>query len=145
MKTWNMRKKKDAVSPVIATILMVAITVVLAAVLYVMVMGFGGDTTSTPTASLTKDGNHLVLSISESEKISDGTLYVRINDTTTYAMKLGLIGSGTASVYFVDAGGDGVISTGDYFNTTAAASGVTISLLYKSGDTNTPIADGIVP
>ncbi len=40
----NMRKirnirKDDAVSPVIATILMVAITVVLAAVLYVMVMG----------------------------------------------------------------------------------------------------------
>jgi len=36
-KIWNMRKK-DGVSPVIATILMVAITVVLAAVLYVMVM-----------------------------------------------------------------------------------------------------------
>ena len=36
-KSW----KKSAVSPVIATILMVAITVVLAAVLYVMVMGFG--------------------------------------------------------------------------------------------------------
>jgi flagellin-like protein len=38
-KTWNMRKKNEAVSPVIATILMVAITVVLAAVLYVMVIG----------------------------------------------------------------------------------------------------------
>ncbi len=37
-------KNKDAVSPVIATILMVAITVVLAAVLYVMVIGMGGDT-----------------------------------------------------------------------------------------------------
>lgn len=34
--------KDDAVSPVIATILMVAITVVLAAVLYVMVIGMGG-------------------------------------------------------------------------------------------------------
>jgi len=39
-KIWKMRKDKSAVSPVIATILMVAITVVLAAVLYVMVMGF---------------------------------------------------------------------------------------------------------
>ncbi|MFO7618098.1 MAG: type IV pilin N-terminal domain-containing protein [Thermoplasmata archaeon] len=36
--------KDDAVSPVIATILMVAITVVLAAVLYVMVIGMGGET-----------------------------------------------------------------------------------------------------
>jgi flagellin-like protein len=44
-------KNKDAVSPVIATILMVAITVVLAAVLYVMVIGFGGGTTSTPAGA----------------------------------------------------------------------------------------------
>ncbi|MGD0818919.1 MAG: archaellin/type IV pilin N-terminal domain-containing protein, partial [Methanomassiliicoccales archaeon] len=43
---WKMRKDKSAVSPVIATILMVAITVVLAAVLYVMVMGFGGGSSS---------------------------------------------------------------------------------------------------
>jgi len=48
-----MRKNKEAVSPVIATILMVAITVVLAAVLYVMVMGFGGTSGNTPTATMT--------------------------------------------------------------------------------------------
>ena len=35
------KRDEDAVSPVIATILMVAITVVLAAVLYVMVIGMG--------------------------------------------------------------------------------------------------------
>jgi flagellin-like protein len=52
-KMWNI-KKKDGVSPVIATILMVAITVVLAAVLYVMVMGFGGSSPgATPTATMT--------------------------------------------------------------------------------------------
>ena len=45
-QTW--KKNNDAVSPVIATILMVAITVVLAAVLYVMVIGFGGTDTTTP-------------------------------------------------------------------------------------------------
>lgn len=38
-KSWIIRKDEKAVSPVIATILMVAITVVLAAVLYVMVTG----------------------------------------------------------------------------------------------------------
>ena len=41
MKVW---KNKKGVSPVIATILMVAITVVLAAVLYVMVMGMMNPT-----------------------------------------------------------------------------------------------------
>ena len=60
-KLWKM--KKDAVSPVIATILMVAITVVLAAVLYVMVMGFGGgggQETPTITMNYQKDstGNY---------------------------------------------------------------------------------------
>ncbi|MGD9963229.1 MAG: archaellin/type IV pilin N-terminal domain-containing protein [Thermoplasmata archaeon] len=53
-KIWAVRKDSEAVSPVIATILMVAITVVLAAVLYVMVLGFGTDTSQTPTSSLTK-------------------------------------------------------------------------------------------
>jgi flagellin-like protein len=55
-KLWKM--KKDAVSPVIATILMVAITVVLAAVLYVMVMGFGGQGgQETPTITMTYQKN----------------------------------------------------------------------------------------
>jgi flagellin-like protein len=53
-KIWAIRKDAEAVSPVIATILMVAITVVLAAVLYVMVLGFGGTSTQTPTSSITK-------------------------------------------------------------------------------------------
>ena len=59
-KLWLIRKDQEAVSPVIATILMVAITVVLAAVLYVMVSGLlGGGTTTRPVitfASLSKGG-----------------------------------------------------------------------------------------
>jgi flagellin-like protein len=51
-KMWKMRKDKSAVSPVIATILMVAITVVLAAVLYVMVMGFGSTPNNNPTGAI---------------------------------------------------------------------------------------------
>ncbi|MEE9592066.1 MAG: archaellin/type IV pilin N-terminal domain-containing protein, partial [Thermoplasmata archaeon] len=57
------RKNRKAVSPVIATILMVAITVVLAAVLYVMVSGLVSGPGSTPTAigvsvSQTPDGTN---------------------------------------------------------------------------------------
>jgi len=70
-KMW--KKNTKAVSPVIATILMVAITVVLAAVLYVMVMGFGGGgSNETPSGSLTytttADGYRVTLaSISKSD------------------------------------------------------------------------------
>ena len=42
-KIWKVRKDREGVSPVIATILMVAITVVLAAVLYVMVFQIDPD------------------------------------------------------------------------------------------------------
>ena len=48
-KIWNARKDSEGVSPVIATILMVAITVVLAAILMVMVMGMTDSGTTTPT------------------------------------------------------------------------------------------------
>ncbi len=45
---WAIRRDQKAVSPVIATILMVAITVVLAAVLYVMVQGLVQGPGATP-------------------------------------------------------------------------------------------------
>ncbi len=48
-KIW---KNEEGVSPVIAVILMVAITVVLAAVLYVMVSGMMSSTETTPRGSL---------------------------------------------------------------------------------------------
>ena len=44
--------EERAVSPVIGVILMVAITVILAAVIGAFVLGLGGDTESTPSASL---------------------------------------------------------------------------------------------
>lgn len=42
-KSWVVRKDSEAVSPVIGTILMVAITIVLVAVLFVTVVGLGGN------------------------------------------------------------------------------------------------------
>ena len=53
--------EERAVSPVIGVILMVAITVILAAVIGAFVLGIGGETESTPSASLSfeivEDGN----------------------------------------------------------------------------------------
>ena len=47
--------EKRAVSPVIGVILMVAITVILAAVIGAFVLGIGGETQETPQASITLD------------------------------------------------------------------------------------------
>ncbi|MCK4476648.1 MAG: type IV pilin N-terminal domain-containing protein [Methanophagales archaeon] len=64
-KTLNLKNDKRAVSPVIGVILMVAITVILAAVIAAFVFGFGGPTTA-PQASLnlvsaTVTGNRVTL------------------------------------------------------------------------------------
>jgi len=54
---------EEAVSPVIGVILMVAITVVLAAVVFVLVSDLGGDTENTPTMSFDKDETANTLNI----------------------------------------------------------------------------------
>ncbi len=131
-KNWKDRK---GVSPVIATILMVAITVVLAAVLYVMVMGFGNDPADTPKVALNKvdngNGNYTVSVLS----VSSGS--IDFNNVNVVASPANL----------VEAGGDGadtitlkkasttatVLSAGDYVQFEGKATGkVTITLVDKA-------------
>jgi len=140
-KMWKLNNK--AVSPVIATILMVAITVVLAAVLYVMVMGFGGDTNQAPTADLTADGNRLVISLSESVQNETGMSLSLIINGTAYTFAN--YNTNPVAVKYVDAGLDGKVSTGDYFTRTSGANNhdpVLVKLVWSSGGTNTIIAEG---
>ena len=51
MRLRRLARAEDAVSPVIGVILMVAITVILAAVIASFVLGLGGDTEAVPTAT----------------------------------------------------------------------------------------------
>lgn len=148
-KIWKIRKDTKAVSPVIATILMVAITVVLAAVLYVMVMGFGGGQTSTPTAAFaTPERNSqynytiTIASISESKPLSEFKL--SISTTNSVWTSNALSGTGTLSgtgdvltdyVGFVDIGADEKLGAGDYFVIDFSSSGTyTVSLLWIDND-----------
>ena len=55
MRLQNLFTEERAVSPVIGVILMVAITVILAAVIGAFVLGLGGDQTETPQASISLD------------------------------------------------------------------------------------------
>jgi len=67
-KAWGSRKDRSAVSPVIATILLVAISVVLASILYVLVLGTSGGAKSAPPVTMTGqasyDGSVWIVTIS---------------------------------------------------------------------------------
>ena len=124
-KMWKMRKDKSAVSPVIATILMVAITVVLAAVLYVMVMGFGNGGGSTPTASLsaTPTGTAHQYRITVLSVSTTTMLYSNIAVLATGPATTTVTGITTALV------GSTALGAGDYFTVTFGAAGSgTVSL-----------------
>ncbi len=124
-------RKDDAVSPVIATILMVAITVVLAAVLYVMVMGMtgngGGATASGNWQHMTKDSSTKEtltfgkftqevkwMDIQISVKNSTDTYTFTFTDNTPTVGTVSHSGSGAAlTVTATDLASNEVINSGD--------------------------------
>lgn len=131
-RIWKMRRDSEAVSPVIATILMVAITVVLAAVLYVMVMGFGGPTTQTPTGSFTSatkiNANQTKVTFGViTPETTPANIKIIIEDptgaTATYSWSESAIGweigSPISKIYkelnYTDLANNGVINSGDFF------------------------------
>jgi len=125
-----------AVSPVIATILMVAITVVLAAVLYVMVMGFGTDGgDDTPSGSFTMTERY-----SDTEqKIVFGQITPNTNITECKVIVNGVTFTtadaaawSAAGVDYVDLAKDDKISAGDYLIVTAATGSNTVSLIFTA-------------
>jgi flagellin-like protein len=61
----------EAVSPVIGVILMVAITVVLAAVVFVLVSNLGKGSESAPSFSLTRDDNSDRLTVAQADSSGD--------------------------------------------------------------------------
>jgi flagellin-like protein len=143
-KIWKIRKNSEAVSPVIATILMVAITVVLAAVLYVMVMGFGTTGNQTPQGSFTgvpssvTNGYKLQFGvITPSTKFTDCKVVVTVAGTASTAQTISLGGNNitapsTMGIKWTDLAGDKVISTGDYLTITGGTSTVPTALAANS-------------
>jgi len=150
-KMW--KKNNKAVSPVIATILMVAITVVLAAVLYVMVMGFGGESSQNPTAAVTATSTTtahtekvLVASISEISAYSNYKISVIIGGVAHVASTIapGALTlapvNASYTITFVDIAADSKLGTGDYFLITSTAGGATMVLNLLWGSDSESIA-----
>ena len=141
MRTFCLRANKNAVSPVIGTILMVAITVVLAAVLYVMVTGLvQSPQTAKPTVSLSSgswSGGNLVITITSASSgnidTAGLTFQVLANNGTTFFN--GASGSSTAqqgtttTVTYNDAGGTGALKVGPDDNIVISVSPITSTAL----------------
>jgi flagellin-like protein len=98
MQFTNLLGDDDAVSPVIGVILMVAITVILAAVIGTFVLGLGDQVSdSSPTASFNFDfADQTEVSITHDggDAIDDNSLTVKINGTNVYE---GAGGTGTGN------------------------------------------------
>ena len=90
----NFSKDEEAVSPVIGVILMVAITVILAAVIAAFVFGMGGNlSTAPPTVSITATNN-----------AADGTYDLKINHNGGELLKgtewkVSVVAQGDAPLY----------------------------------------------
>ncbi len=137
---WLVRRDERAVSPVIATILMVAITVVLAAVLYVMVSGLigptgGGNPTVAfaPAASIGAGQWRLdVGSVSSAAALSSYQVVV-LNGTTAaipaHTLISGTIGSGGGlTLSYTDVNADGKLTGGDFFVLSGTRTGFTYQM-----------------
>jgi len=141
-------KKEKGVSPVIATILMVAITVVLASAVYLMVSGYIGTGPKGPTAmSFTytvNPSNDVITVASGSISISAAqpmTITITFSGTTASATISQLsAGDNNISSYFTGLSGLSVHIYAAHANTFEA--GDTITLYTSTGGTNQPVPPG---
>ena len=113
---------EDGVSPVIATILMIAITIVLAAIVVVWALSFAPNDTITPKGSMTikvnpsNDFTATVLSMISTLNIEDAKYYLVDNEGRTVEQgKVSDINDGGGNVRFDDADNNGKITPEDYF------------------------------
>ena len=118
---WRKAKGKRGVSPIIATILLVAITVVLAAVLYILVsgyiggtgakpqsIGFAGETPSSFVASGTTYYN-VTFSVTASSGLTTSMFGLKITSTTGLAQPVGTLACVATKPCTVSSGGWGAL------------------------------------
>ncbi len=142
-KIW---RNEEGVSPVIAVILMVAITVVLAAVLYVMVSGMLGSTGTTPTVSMNWNEDPEVPGYYVGNVVSiSGVSSINVDDVTVTVTHAGSSGSqdlddfktagnlsvGSFDMDFSDQPTLDKLGAEDIFTISGGNTGDTIRLVYK--------------
>lgn len=167
--SWLVKNKSEAVSPVIATILLVGITVVLAATLYVMVFGFGGNTNTPPAAAFTKasvtDGFKFTFTPFSKDTtwdqisivLTDDSSAISFTNTTTASMSghggtmmtmthcVGSRALGNLTVWMnaTDLAGNGYVNQGDCVTLTTAGGKFSNSTTYTISLLYKPTGDTI--
>lgn len=129
-ETFERLKNSDrAVSPVIGVILMVAITVILAAVIAAFVLGFGAETEAPPQASVDMD------------VADDGTVTLEhVSGDPIDVEYLRLAGDVTKDDLTGDIN-DSEVTGGEIVTIdTTAGSGDTVNLVWDSGDESSTLA-----
>jgi len=146
-------KKEKGVSPVIATILMVAITVVLASAVYLMVSGYIGTGPKGPTAmsfTYTVNPNNDVINVA-SGNISISTAQPMIititYSGTTYSATITQLSGGSNSDNNITTKFTPTLPKGLYVHINAIhanlfEAGDTITLYTSTGGTNQPVPPG---
>jgi len=153
------RKDEAAVSPVIATILMVAITVVLAAVLYVMVSGLitpiGGTKPLVTFNAVSQTNGNATFSVAASSPVFGPSNYkvnLVVGTTPGVAVAMPTTGTGTNNfvsvvvgattyrIYWTDIGGEVTVNAADQFRVTGnngpltpSVTAFTFHLLWSDG------------
>ena len=98
IKTGSFKKEEDAVSPVIGVILMVAITVILAAVIGAFVFGMGSGVSKTyiVAATASQMGDNIVITFNggpDADYVQSLNASVTTNSSTTYQSITNTVGS----------------------------------------------------
>ena len=136
MKLKNLFTNDRAVSPVIGVILMVAITIILAAVIGTFVIGLGDDLGgSAPSASFSNSVDDSTVSFTHNggDRIPNGTAFLVANGNVTFD-------EGTGTNTERDSDKRASVTTSMTAGTTAAMAtdagedGVSVSLVYEEGD-----------
>jgi len=134
MKLKNLFNDDDAVSPVIGVILMVAITVILAAVIASFVLGLGDQNNPAPTADFDFDWENtgsstgpLTITHNEGDEIEVQNLYVRGNSD------MGTTGSWAGED---DGGSPAVVKAGMSWEITGTASGYDARVVWEDPDSD---------
>ena len=125
-------KNEDAVSPVIGVILMVAITVILAAVIAAFVFGLGGQQVAAPTASITAANNPDTSDVRDLKIQHKGGDMLKATD-----WKLSIVGVGNSTVFVA---GTGDLSVGAQIISNMTTSGTNVTVTNTTVSATGPVS-----
>jgi len=121
-----LKKKEDAVSPVIGVMLMLVVTIVIAAVVAAFAGGLGSDVEMAPTAALDIDvfsnGKVKIESLS-GESLIKSDITVKAGEYSAALGNSGTLSPGSTVTIDLNGGTDNTFTAGDFVTVTVIANG----------------------